>query len=160
MTLVRLFAPEHGIDGTGVAGERIENAIHESTGLVVTSLYHGVRHVDPALLDGLDQILFDIQDIGIRPYTYVSTLAEVMKAARMAHVEVLVLDRPNPLGGELVSGLMLDPDWASFIGPYPVPYVHGMTVGELARLFNDEFGIGCSLRVISSGWLDARDDFS
>ncbi len=153
VSLVRLFAPEHGIDGTGLAGERIENAVHESTGLVVTSLYHGARLIDPALLSGLDQILFDIQDIGIRPYTYVSTLAEVMKAARSANIEVIVLDRPNPLGGQLVSGLMLEPEWASFIGPYPVPYVHGMTVGELALLFNSEFGIDCRLRVIPvAGW--------
>jgi uncharacterized protein YbbC (DUF1343 family) len=101
----------------------------------------------------LDQVLFDIQDIGIRPYTFTSTLAEVMKAAAKAKIEVVVLDRPNPLGGQLVSGLTLESAWSSFIGLYSVPYVHGMTVGELARLFNGTFKIGCRLRVIPmKGW--------
>lgn len=151
--LVRLFAPEHGLDGVRPAGELVRDERHEASGLPVTSLYQGARVVDPALLAGLDLVLFDIQDIGVRPYTFASTLFEVMKAARQAEVEVLVLDRPNPLGGELVSGLTLDPAFASFIGPYPVPYLHGLTLGELARLVNDRFGIGCRLRVMPmSGW--------
>lgn len=156
--LVRLFAPEHGIDGSRPAGEIIENEIHAGTGLFVSSLYRGKRHVDVDLFDGIDLVLFDIQDIGVRPYTFVSTLAEVMKTGKEADVEVMVLDRPNPLGGRTVSGFTLDPDFASFIGPYPVPYVHGMTVAELARLFNEEFGIGCRLRVIPlSGWKRGMD---
>ena len=153
LRLLRLFSPEHGLDGSRPAGERVQDEVDPASGLPVTSLYQGSRAVDPALLLGLDQVLFDIQDIGIRPYTFTSTLAEVMKAARLAGVEVVVLDRPNPLGGELVSGLTLEPEWASFIGLYPVPYLHGMTVGELARLYNGVFGIGCRLRVIPmSGW--------
>lgn len=153
LRLLRLFSPEHGLDGSRPAGERVQDVLDPASGLPVTSLYQGSRAVDPALLQGLDQILFDIQDIGIRPYTFTSTLAEVMKAARLAGVEVVVLDRPNPLGGERVSGLTLEPEWASFIGMYSVPYLHGMTVGELARLCNDAFGIGCRLRVIPmSGW--------
>jgi len=151
--LVRLFAPEHGIDGAGLAGEVVHSRIHPETGLMVTSLYRGVREVDPGLLAGLEAVLFDIQDIGVRPYTFVSTMAEVMKACGLAGCEMVVLDRPNPLGGELVSGLTLDPQWASFIGPYPVPYVHGLTVAELARLFNEEFGVDCELRVVPmAGW--------
>jgi len=157
-TLVRLFAPEHGIDGSRAAGESVEDAVHPGSGLFVSSLYHGRRQVDPALFAGLDLVLFDIQDIGVRPYTFVSTLAEVMKAARQAGVGVVVLDRPNPIGGQRVAGFTLDEDWASFIGPYPVPYVHGMTVGELARLFNGEFGIGCELTVVPlDGWRRAMD---
>jgi uncharacterized protein YbbC (DUF1343 family) len=156
--LVRLFAPEHGVDGSRPAGEVIHNEIHTGTGLLVTSLYSGERRIDPVLFADLDQVLFDIQDIGVRPYTFVSTLAEVMKTGREADIEVVVLDRPNPLGGVSVSGLILDADWASFIGPYPVPYVHGMTVAELARLFNDEFGIGCRLRTVPmSGWQRSMD---
>jgi uncharacterized protein YbbC (DUF1343 family) len=153
LKLLQLFAPEHGIDGSRGAGDIIQGEEHPGTGLFVSSLYHGKRHVDPTLLTGLDQVLFDIQDVGVRPYTFVSTLAELMIAAREADIEVVVLDRPNPLGGTLIDGLTLDTAFSSFIGPYPVPYVHGMTVGELALLFNEEFGIGCSLRVIPmDGW--------
>ena len=153
LKLVRLFSPEHGLDGSRPAGEQVKDAVDAASGLPVTSLYQGARAVDPALLRGLDQVLFDIQDIGLRPYTFASTLAEVMKAAQAANVEVVVLDRPNPLGGELVSGLTLEPAWSSFIGLYPVPYCHGLTVGELARLCNGAFGIGCRLRVIPMrGW--------
>lgn len=156
--LVRLFAPEHGIDGSRPAGEVIHNEVHPGTGLLVSSLYRGKRRIEPAMFEGIDLVLFDIQDIGVRPYTFVSTLAEVMKAGREAGVGVLVLDRPNPLGGERVSGFTLDPDFASFIGPYPLPYVHGMTVGELARLFNEEFGIGCDLSVMPlAGWKRSMD---
>lgn len=153
LKLLRLFAPEHGLDGSRPAGEQIRDEIHAASGLPVSSLYQGSNQVDPALFRGLDLVIFDIQDIGIRPYTFTSTLAEVMKAAGKAKVEVLVLDRPNPLGGERVAGLTLEPAWSSFIGLYPVPYVHGMTVGELARLYNKTFGIGCRLRVIPmKGW--------
>jgi uncharacterized protein YbbC (DUF1343 family) len=153
LRLLRLFSPEHGLDGSRPAGETVRDEIHGPTGLPVSSLYQGSRAVEPTLLAGLDVVLFDIQDIGLRPYTYTSTLAEVMKGARRADVEVIVLDRPNPLGGWRVAGLTLDPAFASFIGPYPVPYLPGMTVGELARLFNEAFGIGCRLKVIPmSGW--------
>lgn len=153
LRLLRLFAPEHGLDGTRPAGERVKDEIHPATGLPVTSLYQGSRTVDPSLFAGLDLVLFDVQDIGIRPYTFTSTLAEVMKGAAKADIEVVVLDRPNPLGGNRVAGLTLEPEWASFIGLFPVPYVHGLTAGEWARLVNREFGIGCRLRVIPvAGW--------
>jgi uncharacterized protein YbbC (DUF1343 family) len=153
LKLVRLFAPEHGLDGSRPAGEQIRDERDPGSGLPVSSLYQGSNQVDPALLAGLDQVLFDIQDIGIRPYTFTSTLAEVMKAARKAKVEVVVLDRPNPTGGQLLGGLTLEPAWSSFIGLYSVPYVHGLTIGELARLYNQAFQIGCRLRVIPMrGW--------
>lgn len=153
LRLLRLFAPEHGLDGTRPAGEMVKDETHAATGLPVTSLYQGSRTVDPSLFAGLDQVLFDVQDIGIRPYTFTSTLAEVMKGAARADIEVVVLDRPNPLGGNLVAGLTLESGWASFIGLFATPYVHGLTAGEWARLVNSEFGIGCRLRVIpATGW--------
>ena len=96
---------------------------------------------------------FDIQDVGVRPYTYIYTMAHAMEAARDAGIDFIVLDRPNPLGGELIEGNVLDPDFKSFIGLYPIPYVHGMTAGELAWLFNREFGIGANLRIVPmEGW--------
>lgn len=151
--LMRLFSPEHGLDGSRPAGELIRDQVDPASGLPVSSLYQGSRTVDPALLNGLDALLFDIQDIGIRPYTFASTLAEVLKAAKAADVEVILLDRPNPLGGGMVGGLTLDPAFSSFIGPYPIPYVHGLTLGELGQLFNTRFGIGCRLRVLPmKGW--------
>ncbi len=153
VNLVKLFAPEHGLDGSRPAGEIILNEIHAETGLQVTSLYHGERKVDPLLLEHLDAVLFDIQDVGVRPYTYVSTMAEVMRAAGSAGVKVIILDRPNPMGGQRVSGLVLDPAWSSFIGLFPTTYVHGMTVAELARLYHGEFGVNCDLDWIPmSGW--------
>jgi uncharacterized protein YbbC (DUF1343 family) len=158
LRLLRLFAPEHGLDGTRPAGEQVRDEIHEATGLPVTSLYQGSRTVDPSLFAGLDMVLFDVQDIGIRPYTFTSTLAEVMKGAARADIDVVVLDRPNPLGGTLVAGLSLEPEWASFIGLFATPYVHGLTAGEWARLVNREFGIGCRLRVIpAAGWRRGMD---
>ncbi len=151
--LVRLFSPEHGLDGSRPAGELVRDQLDAASGLPVSSLYQGSRTVDPTLLKDLDALLFDIQDIGIRPYTFASTLAEVMKAVRTAGVELILLDRPNPLGGGMVGGLTLDPAFASFIGPYPIPYVHGLTMGELGLLFNTRFGIGCKLRVLPmKGW--------
>jgi uncharacterized protein YbbC (DUF1343 family) len=100
------------------------------------------------MLDGVDVLLYDIQDVGDRAYTYVSTLAYVMQAAKAFGKSVWVLDRPNPIGGAIVEGPVLDPRFSSFIGLYPIPERHGMTVGELARLFNERFAIGCTLRVI------------
>jgi uncharacterized protein YbbC (DUF1343 family) len=105
------------------------------------------------MLDGIDVLLFDIQDVGARPYTYVSTMAYVMESAAQYGKEVWVLDRPNPIGGVQLDGPVLDPKFKSFIGLYPIPERHGMTVGELARLFNEQFAIGCKLRVIPmQGW--------
>jgi uncharacterized protein YbbC (DUF1343 family) len=148
-----LFGPEHGIRGAAGAGETVGSSSDEKTGLPVHSLYGPTRHPTAAMLDGIDVLLFDIQDVGARPYTYVSTMAYVMGSAAQYGKEVWVLDRPNPIGGVQLDGPVLDPKFKSFIGLYPIPERHGMTVGELARLFNEQFGIGCKLRVIPmQGW--------
>jgi uncharacterized protein YbbC (DUF1343 family) len=148
-----LFGPEHGIRGVATAGETVASSVDAQTGLPVHSLYGATRKPTKAMLDGVDVLLFDIQDVGARPYTYVSTMAYVMEAAAQYGKEVWVLDRPNPVGGVLVDGPVLDPKFKSFIGLYPIPERHGMTVGELARMFNDRFGIGCTLRVVPMrGW--------
>jgi len=148
-----LFGPEHGIRGTTGAGEHVASAVDTRTGLPVHSLYGATRRPTAAMLDGIDVLVFDIQDVGARPYTYVSTMAYVMQAAAAAGQDVWVLDRPNPIGGRLIDGPVLEPRYASFIGLYPIPERHGMTVGELARLFNEQFGIGCTLRVVAmEGW--------
>ncbi len=148
-----LFGPEHGIRGTVGAGETVGSSVDEKTGLPVYSLYGKTRHPSAAMLDGIDVLLFDIQDVGARPYTYVSTMAYVMESAAQYGKEVWVLDRPNPIGGLAVDGPVLDPKFKSFVGLYPIPERHGLTVGELARLINDRFHIGCALRVVPMrGW--------
>jgi uncharacterized protein YbbC (DUF1343 family) len=153
IALKALFGPEHGIRGTTGAGESVGSATDERTGLPVYSLYGATRHPTQAMLDGIDVLLFDIQDVGARPYTYVSTMAYVMESAAKFGQEVWVLDRPNPVGGVLLDGPVLDPKFTSFIGLYPIPERHGMTVGELARMFNEHFDIRCKLRVIPlQGW--------
>jgi len=151
--LVALFGPEHGIRGDVPGGEPIASYVDRKTGLPVHSLYGRTRKPTPDMLKGLDVLIFDIQDIGIRPYTYIYTMALAMEAAREQGLPFIVLDRPNPLGGHRVEGKILEPRFESFIGMYPIPYVYGMTVGELARLFNEEFGIGVDLTVVPmEGW--------
>jgi len=148
-----LFAPEHGLRGDHSAGAYVPSYTDPKTGLPVYSLYGATRHPTAAMLAGIDVLLFDIQDVGARPYTYVSTMAYLMEAAREHGKEIWVLDRPNPIGGTLVEGPVLEPRYKSFVGLYPIPERHGMTVGELARLFNTTFGIGANLRVIPmNGW--------
>jgi uncharacterized protein YbbC (DUF1343 family) len=148
-----LFGPEHGIRGTTGAGETVGSSTDPQTGLPVYSLYGATRHPTQAMLEGIEVLLFDIQDVGARPYTYVSTMAYVMESAAKYDREVWVLDRPNPIGGVLIDGPVLDPKFASFVGLYPIPERHGMTVGELARMYNAHFGIGCKLRVVPmQGW--------
>ncbi|MFN2460067.1 MAG: DUF1343 domain-containing protein [Candidatus Velthaea sp.] len=148
-----LFAPEHGLRGDREAGKYVESYIDAKTGLPVYSLYGATRHPSAAMLAGIDVLVFDIQDVGARPYTYVSTMAYVMETAKTYGKEFWVLDRPNPIGGTLVEGPVLDPRFKSFVGLYPIPERHGMTVGELARLFNNRFAIGANVRVIPmNGW--------
>jgi uncharacterized protein YbbC (DUF1343 family) len=148
-----LFAPEHGLRGDRPAGSYVPSYTDEKSGLPVYSLYGATRHPSAAMLDGVDVLVFDIQDVGARPYTYVSTMAYVMQSAAAAGKEIWVLDRPNPIGGTLVEGPVLDPKYKSFVGLYPIPERPGMTVGELARLFNTEFHIAAKLNVIPmSGW--------
>jgi uncharacterized protein YbbC (DUF1343 family) len=148
-----LFAPEHGLRGDHTAGAYVPSYTDEKTGLPVYSLYGATRRPSAAMLAGIDVLVFDIQDVGARPYTYVSTMAYLIEAARDHGKEIWVLDRPDPIGGALVEGPVLDPRYKSFVGLYPIPERHGMTVGELARLFNTTFGIGANLRVIPmNGW--------
>ncbi len=144
-----IYSPEHGLRGDQAAGAYVKSYRDPRTGLPVYSLYGATRHPTGAMLDGVDVLLFDIQDVGDRAYTYISTLAYVMQAAKSYGKTVWVLDRPNPIGGTVVEGPVLDLRFASFVGLYAIPVRHGMTVGELAHLFNDHFSIGCDLRVIA-----------
>ncbi len=148
--LTALFAPEHGIEGTYDAGERVPTIPGRTP---VYSLYGSAYGPTRQMLSRLDMLVIDLQDVGVRPFTYTSTMALAMIAARDAGKGVVVLDRPNPLGGVIVDGPVLEPPLRSFIGLYPIPYVFGMTIGELARLYNDAFGIGARLTVVPMrGW--------
>ena len=148
-----LFAPEHGLRGDHDAGTYVASYTDTRTGLPVYSLYGETRHPSAKMLEGIDVLVFDIQDVGARPYTYVSTMAYVMESAKQYGKPIWVLDRPNPIGGVRVEGPVLDPAYKTFIGLYPIPERHGMTIGELAKMFNDHFAIGANLRVIAmSGW--------
>ena len=145
--LVKLFSPEHGIRGEVDAA--VSDSRDEATGLPIISLYGRNRKPQPRDLEGIDVLVYDIQDIGARFYTYITTLGLVLEAAKGANKEVLVLDRPNPIGGVDVAGPLRDEEFASFIAYHELPVRHGMTVGELARLFNAERKIGASLQVIA-----------
>lgn len=151
--LKAIYAPEHGFRGDQLAGAYVASYTDAATNLPVYSLYGPTRHPSAAMLEGVDVLLFDIQDVGSRAYTYISTMAYAMESAAAHGKEIWVLDRPNPIGGAIVEGPVLEPAFKSFIGLYPIPMRHGMTVGELAKLFNEHFGIGAKLRVIPMrGW--------
>lgn len=151
--LTALFAFEHGLRGDAPAGQPIESGTDAKTGLPVYSLYGEVREPTPEMLRDIDLLLYDVQDAGARPLTRVSTMALSMKAAAAKGIPFAVLDRPNPIGGSIVEGPVLDPKFASFVGMYPIPLRHGMTVGELARLYNARFGINVTLYVVPvEGW--------
>lgn len=136
--LVALFGPEHGIRGDAPAGVAVRDSVDESTGVPVHSLYGAGPGIDPARLAGVEVLVFDIQDVGARFYTYISTMGYGMQAAAAAGIPFVVLDRPNPLGGERVAGPVLQEGMESFVGLYPIPVLHGMTVGELARMIQGE----------------------
>ncbi|MCM8829628.1 MAG: DUF1343 domain-containing protein, partial [Candidatus Omnitrophica bacterium] len=147
--LVALFGPEHGLKG-GRMGFIIEE---KEKDIKVFSLYGETRRPTPEMLKGIDVLIFDIQDIGARSYTYISTMRYCMEEAAKHNIEFLVLDRPNPLGGLLVDGPVLDKNFESFVGSAPIPYVHGMTIAEIALLLNKELDINCKLTVIKmDGW--------
>lgn len=152
--LVRLFAPEHGLRAELGEGQTVQDGEDPASGLPVVSLYGaGKRAPSQDELADLDALLFDMQDVGARYYTYVYTMALAMEAAGEAGVPFIVLDRPNPIGGTLVQGNVLDPAFATFVGRYPIPMRHGMTPGELARLWVAEFGVEVELHVVPvEGW--------
>jgi len=151
--LVRLFSPEHGLRGQFFAGDKVDEQRDPVSGLPVVSLYGQTRRPPPESLQGLDAVLYDIQDVGSRSYTYVSTLTYLMEACEAAGVAVWVLDRPDPMGGEVVGGPMLDPDLLSFIGVHDVPQVYGMTPGEWAQMIRAERTPDVELKVIPlDGW--------
>lgn len=149
-----LFGPQHGI-----RGHTQDNMIEwqtfrdERTGLPAYSLYGETRKPIPEMLDGVDALVIDVQDVGTRVYTYIHTMALAMQAARECDKRFVVLDRPNPINGLKIEGPILDPEFKSFVGMFPIPLRHGMTVGELALMFNQEYGVGCDLEVVKmEGW--------
>jgi len=146
--LVKLYGPEHGIRGDVYAGDHVDNTIDKKTNLPVYSLYGKSRKPNKDMLEGIDVLFYDIQDIGSRAYTYIYTMAYAMQAAAENNIEFVVLDRPIALYGNLVDGNVLDTAFSSFVGMYPIPFVYGMTPGELASFFNDEFAIHADLKVI------------
>jgi uncharacterized protein YbbC (DUF1343 family) len=149
--LVRIFSPEHGFRSNADAGAAIDNMVDNKTGVPVTSLYGSKTKPSPEDLKGIDIVVYDIQDVGVRFYTYISTLHYMMEACAEKNIPVLVLDRPNPLGF-YVDGPVLTPDLKSFVGMHPIPVVYGMTVGELAQMINGEGWLAnrlkCDLKVI------------
>ena len=149
--LVALYAPEHGVRGDIPAGEKVENQVDAKTGLKVHSLYGKTRKPTPEMLQGIDVLVYDIQDIGCRSYTFISTMGLVMRAAKEQNKEVVILDRPNPLGGEKVEGSGVSQGYFSFVSQFDIPYIYGLTCGELANYLNQE--IGCKLTVVPmQGW--------
>ncbi|MGW8316892.1 MAG: exo-beta-N-acetylmuramidase NamZ family protein [Bacteroidales bacterium] len=148
--LAKVFAPEHGFRGNYAAGATVRNGVDEVTGIPVISLYGNNRKPSSRQLEGIDMVIFDLQDVGVRFYTYISTLTYVMEACAEHHIPLLVLDRPNPNG--YVDGPVLEPEFSSFVGMHPIPVVYGLTIGELAGMINGEGwltgGLRCDLTVI------------
>jgi uncharacterized protein YbbC (DUF1343 family) len=152
--LKALFGPQHGF-----AGEDQDNMVetphsrNETLGIPVFSLYAESRNPTPAMFDLLDTLVIDLQDVGTRVYTFASTMLNCLKAAASHGRRVVVLDRPNPLGGDVIEGNLLDPELYSFVGPYRLPMRHGLTMGEMARIFNHVFELDCNLEVVTmQGW--------
>jgi uncharacterized protein YbbC (DUF1343 family) len=149
--LAALFSPEHGLNGQHYAWDWVKHG--EEKGIPVYSLHGDTRRPKPEMLKDLDVIVYDIQCTGVRAYTYPTTLFYTMEEAAKLGIEVIVLDRPNPISGLIVDGPMLEDAWRSYIGYINVPYCHGMTIGELAQFFNSEYQIGCKLKVVRmKGW--------
>ncbi len=164
LELVALLAAEHGIRGTVAAGEHISDERDEKTGVPVYSLYKSEDQAPTAaMLKDVDVLIYDLIEVGGRTWTYVSTMALAMQAAAQKGIPFVVLDRPNPIGGEIVEGALIEPGFTSFVGMYPIPARHGMTVGELATLFNQKHGIGADLIVVKaanwqrSQWMDETE---
>jgi uncharacterized protein YbbC (DUF1343 family) len=151
VTLVALYSPEHGI--RGVAETRVDSSVDEATGLPIHSLYGDTYKPTQEMLRGVEVLVYDIEDLGVRQYTYESTLALAMEAAAEADIPIIVLDRPNPVTGRIMEGNILESEFQSFVGIYPVLSRHGMTLGELAQMYNAEQNIGARLTVVAAeGW--------
>ncbi len=154
VNIIKVFGPEHGFRGNAGAGEKVKDNTDIKTGLPVISLYGKHKKPTPGDLKDVDVVVFDIQDVGVRFYTYISTMTYVMEACAENGTDFIVLDRPNPHGG-YIDGPVLEPDYSSFVGMHKVPVVHGMTVGEYARMVNGEGwlnnGVQCNLKVIKVG---------
>ena len=136
--LVALYGPEHGVRGDVYAGDKVNDAVDEATGLPVYSLYGATRQPTSEMLKGIDVMVYDIQDVGVRSYTFISTLGLVMRTCAELGIEVMVLDRPNPLGGNKIEGCYVEDPFYSFVSQYKIPYVYGLTVGEVAQMINEE----------------------
>jgi uncharacterized protein YbbC (DUF1343 family) len=164
VNLTALFGPQHGIRGD-VQDNMIEteHSVDQVTGIPIHSLYSETREPTQEMLANVDVLVFDMQDVGCRIYTFAYTMANCMRAAKAFNKKVLVCDRPNPINGKDVAGNVLEPEQASFVGQFPIPTRHGMTLGELALMFNDHFGIDCDLEVVMmkdwnrNSWLDETD---
>ncbi len=151
-TLTAFFAPEHGITGSLHASEMVQDE-KDADGIPIFSLHGKTQRPTEKMLSKVDVLLYDIQDIGSRSYTYSTTLFYAMEEAAKHNIPVIILDRPNPINGVVIDGPMLEDKWRSIVGYVNVPYCHGMTIGELARFFNSENQIGCKLEVIPmKGW--------
>jgi uncharacterized protein YbbC (DUF1343 family) len=153
--LVALFGPEHGVRGDAHAGDKVDNITDTKTGLPVYSLYGKTRRANADMLKGIDVLVYDIQDIGCRSFTFISTMGLAMEVAAQNNIEFVVLDRPNPLGGEKIEGNLADSSFISFVSQFKIPYIYGQTCGELARMLNEENMLKkkCKLTVIKmKGW--------
>lgn len=159
----KVFSPEHGFRGVGDAGEKIEDQRDRKTGLPIKSLYGSSKKPSVRDLNGIDVVVFDIQDVGVRFYTYISTMHYVMEACAENNVQFIVLDRPNP-NGFYIDGPVLDPKFKSFVGLHPIPIVHGLTVAELAVMINNEGwlenGVKCNLKVIECANYSHKDRYT
>lgn len=156
VNLVALYSPEHGLRGDVHAGDKIDSNTDTKTGLPVHSLYGATRKPTHEMLKGVDVIVFDIQDNGCRSFTYISTMGLVMQTAAECGVEVIVLDRPNPLGGRKIEGSIVEKEYTTFVSQYPIPYIYGLTCGELALMINEEKMLGetCDLTIVQmEGWM-------
>ncbi len=160
VTLVALYGPEHGVRGDVHAGDKIENTTDPSTGVPVFSLYGKTRKPTPEMLEGVDVLVYDIQDIGCRSFTYISTLGLAMEAAAENGIELVVLDRPNPVGGLKIEGNLVEDGFLSFVSQFKIPYLYALTCGELALMLNGENMLGkpCKLHVVKmKGWKRKMD---
>ncbi|GAB6281758.1 MAG: DUF1343 domain-containing protein [Ignavibacterium sp.] len=162
--LVALFGPEHGVRGDYTAGEYVESYIDEKTKLPVYSLYGKNRKPNKEMLKNIDALVYDIQDIGCRSYTYISTMGLAMEAAAENNIEFIVLDRPNPINGVKVEGNLVEDGFISFVSQFKIPYVYGLTVGELARMLNEEGmlsnGVKCKLTIVPMKYWKREMTFS